>query len=502
VTAAMQEEPAIATGTDGAIYIAYTDNITGIRNISFVKSTDGGASWTGPVLVSEPLGGVCATETRHDFRPRLAVYGTGATSVIQVAWVEEDRTVVPYDHDICGARSTNGGASFTQYTSISGTASDEPWTDIAIDSTGQYVHLLFERAGALREKRSIDGGATFAASYSIFNSVYTDSRPLVAAYGSSATGHIHCVFRVDFSGAGQWDTAYFNSSNGGTTWQSSARTLSFSATRDEFANAGGLVVDSADRPQFVYMDAAVGASGGDIYYQRSNDNGVTFLSPTGVEGASDLALEPALAVDTNGDPYVVYGSNALGNYDIWFTRSANGGTTFLAPYTRLNVDASGLSQGQPSISFYQPNGTARRPDVAWWDARGGIGDIWTTTNLQYLRTITLTGLDSTHTVSAVYYMFGISKSDLGLFTSWSSWVDVNAVLTFDLCDVETGTRCTSDARSWATVTWSAPPQPHTINYVPESSPFVAGAAALLAVGLLAVGSRGQRRTSRVTRKSI
>jgi hypothetical protein len=494
VTAAMQNESAIATGTDGTIYIVYTDEVSGMQNISFVKSTDGGATWTAPVLVSEPIGGLCPTETRNDYRPRLAVYGTGASAVINVAWVEEDRTVVPWDHDICAARSTNGGASFTQYTSLSGTASDEPWVDIAVDSTGQYVHVVFERAGTLRNKRSTDGGASFAGSVQIFNSIYSDSRPLVASYGATATSHVHVVFRLDYSAAAQWDLAYFNSSNGGGTWESNARALAFSSTRDEFAVAGGLVADGSDRPQFTYMDAAIGASGGDIYYQRSNNNGQTFLSSVGVESViADLSLTPAVAADADGNPYVVYSSNPLGNYDVWFTRSSNGGSSFLAPYTKLNVDSSGLSQGQPSISFYQPNASARRPDVSWWDARGGIGDIWTTTNLQYLRTVSLTGLDSTHTVSASYHTFAISKLDTGLITGWSAWIDAGGGLTFSDCDVETNSRCTTDARSWGTVTWSAPPQPHTINYVPEGGAAVPAALVAAFAAVFAFRGSGRRR---------
>ena len=80
---------------------------------------------------------------------------------------------------------------------------------------------------------------------------------------------------------------------------------------------------------------------------------------------------------------------------------------------------------------------------------------------QYTPTVTLSGTDSSHTVSTeARNLFGNSATGSGLYGTWSDWCDKGSTLTFGQCTTGSPQKCTTDTRAWTVnATFS-----ETINY--------------------------------------
>jgi hypothetical protein len=122
-----------------------------------------------------------------------------------------------------------------------------------------------------------------------------------------------------------------------------------------------------------------------IFYARSPNRGTSFeankqLDDSRVGFDPDTATpsnqwHPALAVD-RGQLFAVWQDNRLGNNDVFFSQSANAGTTFGAS-ERVDDTGSGHSeQTRPSLALSGKR-TKRLCHVAWEDDRDGTRDIYT-----------------------------------------------------------------------------------------------------------------------------
>lgn len=157
----------LAMGSEGTLYVVWTEYEGALW---FTRSTDGGASFTEPVLIAGGAGRVPARG------PALAA---AANNIVYLAWtVGEDRAA-----DIRIAKSRNAGRSFAApgIVFISEGHSDAP--KIAADGAGT-VHLVYAESPAgplgryhIRYARSLDGAHTFEESREI-------SSPMPAALES------------------------------------------------------------------------------------------------------------------------------------------------------------------------------------------------------------------------------------------------------------------------------------------------------------------------------
>src|SRR5262249_3995461 len=88
-------------------------------------------------------------------------------------------------------------------------------------------------------------------------------------------------------------------------------------------------------------------------------------------GSPSNQWHPSLAL-AHGRLFVTWQDNRLGNDDIFFTTSADGGATF-APAERVDDTGAGASeQTPPPLSL----GGRRRCLVVWEDDRSGTADVY------------------------------------------------------------------------------------------------------------------------------
>ncbi len=137
-----------------------------------------------------------------------------------------------------------------------------------------------------------------------------------------------------------------------------------------------MTVDASGAVYAVWQDSRSG--NWDIYFSKSTDGGVSFSRPNvKVSDEEHFAkFWPGVAVDSEGSIYVVWqdARNGYDNYDIYFARSVDGGQTFGANVRVGDSDPNRSVQSHPSIAVDSGGNIY----IAWGDERRGDSDIYFT----------------------------------------------------------------------------------------------------------------------------
>ncbi len=116
---------------NGNLYVAWNDYRNGDADILFVRSTDGGGTWSTPIRVNDDALG----NARHQFFPWLSVAPNGD---IYAGWFDSRLDPTPYSqpfyYDEYVAVSTDGGLTFSPNARISSVTSDA-----SIGFSGQFI---------------------------------------------------------------------------------------------------------------------------------------------------------------------------------------------------------------------------------------------------------------------------------------------------------------------------------------------------------------------------
>jgi hypothetical protein len=211
---------------------------------------------------------------------------------------------------------------------------------------------------------SYDGGITWSDSVNITNDSYFDDKPWISAYGDTVL--------LSYAGGAYFYLYFRKSVDGGKTFSSPV-----------FLDAGGngsIPKKGADA-QTIYVLWGLDSPSNPQYDQgiwirKSVDGGNSFYPAVSVADAyiNDYILPwrvpliPSMDIDrNNGNIYVVFHSTDSDReqWDVYFTRSTDGGQSFEPP-VRLNQVETG-HQFFPWISVDE-NGVVH---VIWYDTRAG-----------------------------------------------------------------------------------------------------------------------------------
>jgi hypothetical protein len=232
-TAGVDKEAMTVDPNNGNIYISFT-RFSGGSGIWVFRSTNGGASFLGPVVV---------TSSSMTQGSDVAVAPNGD---VYVTWQVNSSTF----HNPTGigfARSTNGGASFTNLGTIatntgafvSGTDRTPQFPRIAVDTSGGanngniYItyHSSHLGGGTGQDAlflRSTDGGTTWSAPARI-NDDGTAAAQWFPTIDVGSDGALHSFF-YDRRGLAGTNTNLFyaRSTNGGVSWEPNVKVTSVS----------------------------------------------------------------------------------------------------------------------------------------------------------------------------------------------------------------------------------------------------------------------------------
>lgn len=334
--------PQIAVDSNGTIYMAWEDDTANNSNILFSRSTDGGATFSTPMNLSNTAG--------YSFNPRIAVVGARNVNIV---WEDDTpgNTVIMFSH------STNAGANFSTPINLSNDSADSGSEQIAADATGN-IYVVWEHDTlnlGILFSHSADGGNTFSTPAVISTNSSGSVSPQIAI---GLNGNVSVAWEDDAQDAS--DISYSSSSNHGATY-STPQSLSLHTGNSINAQ---IAMDASGNIDVVWQNDSPGTF--DIFFSRSADNGTTFSAPKNISNGSGNAENAQIGLDAKGNINVVWDDNTPQNFnpDIYFARSSDGGATFSSPLN-LSNDA-----GFSANAFLTIDASANI-DVAWEDNTPG-----------------------------------------------------------------------------------------------------------------------------------
>jgi hypothetical protein len=376
---AQQRSPQVAAvGRD--VYVVWHENRgDGLANVWLGISHDGGASFGTRVRVSANAPGTVA-----ELHPSVAADG----DQVAVAWQElasgrdDDRGRIEL------ARFDSSGNRVGGQVRVDDEDTSGKWLPAVGLSEGTPVvawiderdrgpdgealeHVYAARAAGTGFGPSVrvDAGAPNALSLHLDNKW----QPAIAVSGSRVF-----LAWADFRNY-SWEIFGARSDDGGATWGANVRIDDYLA--DERLNERPSVAfGPAGTVHAVWTDLRSREPDTNIFYARSSDLGATW-TPARQLDDSRAGFDPDRDTPSNqwhpslaaaGDRlFVAWQDNRLGNDDVFFSSSADGGSSF-APSERVDDTGAGRSeQTRPRLAW-----SAGTCYVAWEDDRNGTSDIY------------------------------------------------------------------------------------------------------------------------------
>ena len=359
------------------VYVAWMDNRNGTYEPHFNRSVDGGNTWLpSDVRLNQPLAG-----TTNGIVGTLNLCCEGNTVV--VVWTDDRHDVLgpPVTYDVFAARSIDGGSSFATDSRVNtngmGTLQAAPIPRICCQAPNVYVTWEDERAGVgnpdIRFNRSTTNGQTWQPA-----DVRLDQDAGVAL---AVEPEICC-------GGGHVYVAWRDTRNGGFdvyTRSSADNGASFAATEVRAnQNAAGSAL--AGRPDICCEGTTLYVAwtdnrnlGRDVWFNRSTDGGATFQAADtrldlGTVVGSQPNDDPEICCNGVGQLTVAWPDDRMaGAKQIYANFSSNGGASWQGTDTRLDSDA-------PAAGFSEFHSTAHTNlccegaffYCAWRDTRNAV----------------------------------------------------------------------------------------------------------------------------------
>ncbi len=242
--------------------------------------------------------------------------------VNNVCTVWQDNT--PGSPDIFFARSTDGGLTFSEPENISENtgASIEP--KVVCEGDNVYV-VWYDTTTTTGNSdiffaRSTDGGLTFSDPKNISENTGNSVLPQISIEGDN----VYVVWHDDTDNPDIPDIFFARSIDGGLTF-SEPENISENTGRSEQPQISA----EGNNVYIVWQDTTPGINF-DIFSSRSIDGGLTFSEPENISENTEGSFAPQISSDGD-NVYVVWYDTAPGSPDIFFARSTDGGLTFSDP---------------------------------------------------------------------------------------------------------------------------------------------------------------------------
>jgi hypothetical protein len=364
----------IAVDDAGAIHVVWlqvqgpsTDGLEMKGQLFYARSLDGGATFSPPSPLSDPVTQVGA--------PKIAA----ASGKLFVTWHQEAANAI----QIFVTRSDDGGTSWTPLPNPLGFGAFP-----AIDASGSTVQIAFNNPqrpptgiSEVFLASSNDGGKTFSPATMVSSDDGISSWTATVAVSGS---NVHVAWtdeRHDLDGNGvlhdcgntmamdcHEEEYYRRSLDGGATWGPEQR-LTIDPPGHPASSWCPSLTASGDDVHIVYFDLRSGHW--EVYHRRSLDGGATWEGEAsltqllGVPG-SDW-IRPSLAARASVLELAFWGQSPS-DENVWATSSRDDGATW-SPAQQL----SSASPARHPAAALGPDGT---PRFAWYQPFDGVDEMY------------------------------------------------------------------------------------------------------------------------------
>jgi hypothetical protein len=391
VDAAGQNTSASKVALDnlGNPHIVFTQISAAVNQPFYVKSSDGGSSFSSPVNVG--YGAVAASV------PKIAV---DSNYIPHVVFLQNFGTVRAYYNRPTTSAATTWGSSAIQVDKAAGVGATTTPT-IAVDSSNR-VHVTSTEDLQTWYRRSPNSGTTWETSMDIDDNLVGSSGGADIAFDSSAnpivmfrssstqaamnksssagaagsfvkaniktastsgtvqakpefvldsSDKVHSVW-VETDGFGNKRATYNKYTSATSSW-GTAKYIDVDNSLAMPSNQIAISIDGANTIHVVYFQNYDDGSGSKprVMYTKSADSGATFSTPRTIDTASSNALQ-ALSLFTcgSGTIHVVFTRDKTGGpaYHPYYVRSTDNGATFTTP---VQLDPGIDAQSATQITF-------------------------------------------------------------------------------------------------------------------------------------------------------
>ncbi len=194
--------PAIAIDSALGIHVVWADLAPGNNEIFYIKSLNGGATWSKVKRLTWTSG--------SSLYPAIT---TDPSNYIYVVWNE----FIPGNPEVFHRRSATGGVTWTGAINLSSSGGGSLSPDIAAGSA-RAVHVVWEDnkhggSGEIFHRRSSNRGITWTVAKRLTWTIGRSSRPAIAADSADS---VHVVWEDVTSGLAE--VHYKRSTNASSTW--------------------------------------------------------------------------------------------------------------------------------------------------------------------------------------------------------------------------------------------------------------------------------------------
>jgi hypothetical protein len=252
--------PRVALDSTETVNVVWGDTKDGPAKVLFARSTDLGLSFNESIDVSRSAG--------SGFDPEIAIDSADA---INVAWQD----TAPGTSVIMFARSTDGGASFSEPKQVSTGSGNSTEAAVATDGAGRISIVWVDDSAGGAEAyyaRSTDAGVTFSDPIKLSNFVSGDvHKPTVAAFQDT----VYVAFQNgDLFGEDNIKNRQVflvKSENAGVSF-GEAEQVSNALNSKGRAHSPSIAIDSRGALHMVWIDASiVGNDEGLLFYANTSD---------------------------------------------------------------------------------------------------------------------------------------------------------------------------------------------------------------------------------------
>ncbi len=330
------------------------------------------------IILTHPIGVQVFSQVIWEPDVRLTNHPDTSSTVPQNGWTIGVDTlhhvhVVWFDNrdgnfEIYYKRSTDGGTNWEQDRRLTNDPGTSVGPSVAVSQKSD-VHIVWNdiRNGVPRLYyiHSLDGGATWDSVRELSNIAQWE-QPTVAVGRNDDSVHVvwtKLVFGVS-------EVFYKRSLDGGTNWGADQR-LTFVPVQKEHPVCA---VDRRGWVHIVWQDTRNSTQDKrEVYYKRSTDGGATWGQDTRLTFDPNGSSDQTVAVGKDGRVHVVWHDDRDGNFEIYYKRSPDGGTTW-EPDTQLTYTDTTyyVTTDLPSVAVDELG----RIHVVWQDKRSGINSIY------------------------------------------------------------------------------------------------------------------------------